>query len=124
MKKWQKETSQQKERGHVQDADQFIQYQKEDAPTVDTVEAVDNMPYKNREQRLTYSKGYYAGYRKATLDHLGAKSLCCIECGSYDNLQLDHIKPLLRKPRSLKDLKNLDNLQIKCRSCNNGKKES
>jgi len=87
-------------------------------------QVVDKMPYKNKQEYLAYQKGYYAGYRKATLDHLGACSLRCIECGTTQNLEVDHITPLNKKARSLKDLKNLDNLQIKCRSCNNGKKES
>ena len=73
------------------------------------------MPYKNREIYLAYQKGYYAGARFITLCHLGNK---CFKCGSTENLEIDHIKPIDRKGRSLKDLKDLSKLRILCKSCN------
>lgn len=76
------------------------------------------MPYKIKKEYLAYQKGYYAGYRRATLDHLGKK---CVKCGSKFNLEIDHIEPLNRKARSLADLEDLSNLQILCRNCNSNR---
>ena len=77
------------------------------------------MPFKNHEVYLAYQKGYYTGYRKATLDHLISRfGNGCFVCGSTENLEIDHIKPIDRKGRSLKDLKDLSKLRILCKSCN------
>ena len=52
---------------------------------------------------------------------------CCVECGSKERLELDHINPSLKDPhtwkrctitRSREDLlKEMDNLRILCHSC-------
>lgn len=63
------------------------------------------------EQRQFYNKGYYVGYVKATKDYKGGK---CQICGSKRGLQLHHPKILNRKARSLKDLSNLDEIQLVC----------
>ncbi len=63
-------------------------------------------------------KGYFAGYRKATLDHLDNK---CIKCGATENLEIDHIKPINCKNRNLKHYSDLSKLQILCKDCNKKK---
>ena len=71
------------------------------------------MPYKlERDQRI-YSKGYYAGYRRATIDHLGCK---CTECDENraSRLEIHHPDPLDRVARTLKDLKDLSKLRLRC----------
>lgn len=69
------------------------------------------MPYKNREDRLAYSKGWKRGYRKATIDHLGGK---CAKCGETNKLEVHHITPLNRRKRTMKDLKDLSILEVRC----------
>ena len=75
------------------------------------------MTYKDLKLQEIYMKGYYAGYRKATIDHLGGicnfRDICNHKCGSTD-VQIDHIIPLDRKNRNLKDWKNLKELRLRC----------
>lgn len=52
--------------------------------------------------------------RKLAWEYLTNKyGVICANCGSTDNLQIDHIKPIARGGTN-----NFDNLQILCRSCN------
>lgn len=44
---------------------------------------------------------------------------CCLKCGSYDNLTIDHIVPVTKG-----GLKRKFNLQTLCAKCNNEKGES
>lgn len=78
------------------------------------------MPYKEISNRLAYRRGYYAGYRRATIDHLGNK---CFKCGTTENLEIDHIKPLERKSRTIKDLKDVTKIQLLCKKCNKDKEK-
>jgi 5-methylcytosine-specific restriction endonuclease McrA len=72
------------------------------------------MPYNARDMEI-YNKGYYAGYRKATIDHLGGK---CAECGETDSMKLDihHRNGLDKHARNLKDIANLKDLQLLCKN--------
>jgi len=71
------------------------------------------MPRKDKEHQRLYDQGYHAGYRKATIDHLGGK--CFVEgCDVTKNLQFHHPKGLKRRSRSHRDLKNLDDLELRC----------
>lgn len=67
----------------------------------------------NKENEKLFDKGYYAGYRKATIDHLGGK---CVECDERDpyKLEIHHLNGLNRQARTLKDLSNLKELQLLC----------
>lgn len=71
----------------------------------------------NDNERKFYNKGYYAGYRKATIDHLGG---VCSECGTTENLEIHHTKPIERRARSLKDLADLKKLRLKCKDDHKG----
>jgi len=73
------------------------------------------MVYKNKEAQLAYYKGYYAGWRKALIYVFGGK---CSICGSTENLELDHIDPIIRKAGSLQDLKDIGNIRLVCHDCN------
>jgi len=73
------------------------------------------MPYQQKLFHLYYWKGYYAGWRRALIYVLGGK---CSKCGSTKRLELDHIKPIRKKPRSLADLKDVSNLRVLCHKCN------
>jgi len=77
------------------------------------------MPYKQNEYEVIYKKGYTAGIWKATREHLGNK---CIVCGTTKDLEIHHIKGLNRKSRSIRDLFNLNNLQLLCKEHHNGEK--
>lgn len=70
--------------------------------------------YKDKVKQAIFLQGYYAGYRKATIDHLGGK--CCI-CGSKSKLTIHHKKPLNRRSRQYSDLKNLSELELRCENC-------
>lgn len=76
------------------------------------------MPYKNpekaREYNRIYEKGYWAGFRRATILHLGEK---CVECGSTEKIEIHHINGLLRKQRRWRDYANLEELKLKCKEC-------
>lgn len=78
------------------------------------------MPFKDKKERAAYLKGYFAGYRKATIDHLGGK---CVKCGKRIKLEVDHIDPILRKSRNLKDYRDLSKLQVLCQTCNGEKRD-
>lgn len=67
----------------------------------------------NGENKSQYDKGYYAGYRKATIDHLGCK---CVECDERDpyKLEVHHPNDLERRSRTIKDLSNLKKLKLLC----------
>ncbi len=75
------------------------------------------MPYKNKVQQQAYLKGYYAGYKKATIHHLGNT---CVECTSQV-VEIHHVKPLYRQARTLKDLKDLAVLELRCKDHHNGR---
>lgn len=49
----------------------------------------------------------------------------CIECGSEEQLQIDHIISIyqvFKKKHTLEEINNLSNLQTLCKSCNSRKK--
>ena len=70
------------------------------------------MPLSKENEKL-FDKGYYAGYRKATIDHLGGKCAKCDERDPY-KLEIHHRNALSRKGRTLADLSNLKELQLLC----------
>lgn len=65
------------------------------------------------DKGIYFNKGYFQGYRKATIDHLGSK---CSQCDERDPYQLEihHKKDLERKARTLKDLQSLKDLELRC----------
>ena len=63
-----------------------------------------------------YQQGYYAGYTKATKDHLGCKCVNCEETNPYQ-LEIHHKNGLDRKSRQIEDLKDLNELELECKSC-------
>lgn len=67
----------------------------------------------NKENERLFDKGYFAGYRKATIDHLGCKCAKCDETDPY-KLRVHHPNDLGRQARTLKDLSNLKELQLLC----------
>lgn len=68
------------------------------------------MPFSGIDKQM-YDKGYYAGYRRATIDHLGGR---CKVCNTTKRLTIHHKRKLNRKQRNLKDLKNLAELEVLC----------
>lgn len=60
-----------------------------------------------------YNKGYYQGYRKATIDHLGSKCSQCDEKNPYQ-LEIHHRNDLHSKARDLSDLQKLEELELRC----------
>jgi len=75
------------------------------------------MPYKDNDKNKMWNKGYFAGFRRATILHLGGN---CFICGSIQNLEIHHKKPIKRNPRNLKDLIDLSNLELRCKKHHNG----
>jgi len=78
------------------------------------------IPYKDYDNKLVHSRGYYAGYIRATKDHLGRK---CAKCGETENLEIHHKKPLNRRERSWRDYWNLEELELLCKDCHLGEKK-
>jgi len=72
------------------------------------------MVWKDKKAEMWYNKGYYQGYKKATIIHLGGR---CRKCGTKKRLQIHHINNLCRQRRNVKDLNNLSELQIYCQEC-------
>jgi len=70
------------------------------------------MPYKERANKQAYHRGYYAGFRKATIEHLGGR---CQMCKTRKRLQIHHTNELCRQRRSVTDLKNLSVLEVYCK---------
>lgn len=66
------------------------------------------------EKGVYFNKGYYQGYRKATIDHLGGKCSQCDETNPYQ-LEIHHKNDLERKARNLKDLQNIAELELRCK---------
>ena len=66
--------------------------------------------------RKYYLKGYHAGYRRATIDHLGGK---CVKCGENNpnKLEIHHKKGLCKKNRNENDYKNLRESELQCETC-------
>lgn len=79
---------------------------------IDTISSLSNI-----EQQHTGAGRKFSGWRKRRnqkiFDRDGNK---CLECGSTDNLTIDHIKPKAKGGKNTQD-----NLQTLCKSCN-GKK--
>lgn len=78
---------------------------------------------KDEPIKLTKASEFYKSFKWLKLRHhvLSTRNKKCNLCGSYDQLQVDHILP-----RSLYPEKSLDenNLQILCKDCNYGKLNS
>jgi hypothetical protein len=70
------------------------------------------------EESREYNASYFAGYRKATIDHLGGKCVDCDETDPY-KLEIHHVNGLERKARHLSDWKNLAELELKCKTHHN-----
>lgn len=79
------------------------------------------LPYKNRNEKLAYNKGFYAGCRYITIQHLGGKCVVCGETDLYE-LEIHHINELRRKARSEQDLKDLSQLEVRCKEHHSRKK--
>lgn len=75
------------------------------------------------------AKRVYSTYRNIS-SHFGNKAkdyifkkygMKCLKCGSEENIQIDHIIPVwygFNRKIELKQINNVDNLQVLCRSCN------
>jgi len=84
-------------------------------------------PFENRDIQLGFNRGWRAGYRKATFDHLaslaGVDVPECAECGetSLEKLEIDHPNGI-DKPRTsgrdYRDWRNIRECRILCRRCN------
>ena len=81
------------------------------------------MPYKDPEHRRIWGVGYYAGWRIATIFHLGGKCVNVLEdgsiCGEDDiyKLTIGHDPPLNRRASSEQDLKDLSVMKVLCYKC-------
>ncbi|GAG18522.1 unnamed protein product [marine sediment metagenome] len=64
-----------------------------------------------------YNRGYKAGVRRIVIAWLGGK---CQECGTTENLEIGHIKPVERQWRHYTDWLDRDNVKLVCTSCNQG----
>lgn len=69
-------------------------------------------PSANAEARLTAQRGYDARWQSLTRVQLAQQPFCA-ECGTTEDLTVDHVLPLARGGRS-----ELSNVQTLCRSCN------
>lgn len=69
-----------------------------------------------KEREQAYQSGYWAGYWRATVDHLGGK---CVKCGETDpfKLEIHHPNGMEKRSRQRKDLKNLAELELQCQKC-------
>jgi len=70
------------------------------------------MVWKSKEAKKWYDKGYYQGYKRATIDHLGGR---CKTCKTRKRLQIHHTNGLCRQRRSVTDLKDLSVLEVYCK---------
>jgi len=84
------------------------------------------MPMATKEQQREYQRQWMAERRQDWIDSQGG---CCVECGSTDRLEVDHIDPSLKtiKPSQLwsrrqetRD-KELVNCQVLCYDCHKKK---
>lgn len=63
--------------------------------------------------------------RKIRMHILERDARKCKNCGSVDNLEVDHIKSVyigFKEKISVIEINNLNNLQLLCKSCNSSKK--
>lgn len=80
------------------------------------------MPYKNKEDRLAFQRRYYARRREEYIKLLGGE---CVNCGSTESLEFDHINALTKtypiaailchKPEKV--LAELKKCQLLCHGC-------
>ena len=72
------------------------------------------MTYKDKETYNAYQKGYYSGCRRMTIAHLGGE---CVECGESNILLLEihHKEEIYRQSRNIKDLSDLEELEVRCK---------
>jgi 5-methylcytosine-specific restriction endonuclease McrA len=80
------------------------------------------MPYKDKEKQRQYQREYVAKNRAAFLD---GKS--CVECGSVENLEVDHIDPSLKVSHNVwswapkRRNEELEKCQVLCNTCHKAK---
>lgn len=80
------------------------------------------MPLKTKEEQTEYQRQWMNQRRQDWIDSQGG---CCVECGSADQLEVDHIDPALKtmKPSSLwsrrQEIRDaeLANCQVLCYDC-------
>ena len=81
------------------------------------------MPYKNPEQQKAYQTGYIAAKRSAWLEANGP----CVQCGSWERLEVDHIDPAEKVTHRVwslsrdQRLAELAKCQVLCHSCHKAK---
>jgi len=77
------------------------------------------MPYKSRQSRNAYWRGYKAGARRIVIAWLGS---ICEECEETDmnKLEIAHIEPMRKRGRDYTTWLDKDNVKLLCTSCNQG----
>lgn len=71
------------------------------------------MGYTKKEYAI-YNKGYNAGARRVTIEHLGRK---CEVCGYLEITQLEIHHKTIPKSRSTNQWYDLGNLRLLCKKC-------
>lgn len=77
------------------------------------------MPMPTREAQNEYNRRWVAERRRKWFAENGP----CVECGSWENLELDHINPLVKWKHSIWSLseenrqRELDKCQVMCHAC-------
>lgn len=80
-------------------------------------------PYKDPEAQRAYQAGWMAGVRRAWLEANGP----CVQCGSWDGLQVDHIDPAQKETHRIWSLakpkreEELAKCQVLCAACHKEK---
>lgn len=81
------------------------------------------MSYKDPDIQRAYQAGYIAGRRQLWLQEHGP----CVKCGSWDNLEVDHIDPEQKETHYVWSLnkedreRELAKCQVLCRTCHREK---
>jgi 5-methylcytosine-specific restriction endonuclease McrA len=80
----------------------------------------------NKERASADSKRRYEERKASYIEHLGG---CCVNCGSTENLEFDHITPTDKKEESLatfshkRAMEVIDKYQLLCHDCHQTKSD-
>lgn len=81
------------------------------------------MPYKDPELQRKYQREWYKKRRNAWLDKNGP----CVDCGTTEHLEVDHVDPLTKVNHSIwswsehRRLEELKKCVVRCHSCHKRK---